>query len=102
MLKKIEGALSKFWMDYGRTIQVKGAHTEVLIEPKFFISGQLNPEAAELLVSVYLSEIKPEDLSRGKVAVEKGVLKINDKYGQCVAEVHSPRILREFANRLGI
>ncbi len=102
MLEKIESALSKFWMDYGRTIQIKGAHTEILIEPKFFISGQLNPEAAELLVSVYLSQITPEDLAHGKVVVEEGTLKINDKFGQCVAEVHSPRILREFASRLGI
>lgn len=102
MLKKIEAALSKFWMDYGRTIQIKGAHTEILIEPKFFISGQLNPEAAELLVSVFLSQITPEDLSHGKVVVEGGTLKINDKYGQCVAEVYNPRIIREFATRLGI
>jgi len=62
----------------------------------------LNPEAAELLVSVYLSQITPEDLAHGKVVVEEGTLKINDKFGQCVAEVHSPRILREFASRLGI
>ncbi|MFA4905831.1 MAG: hypothetical protein WC645_04935 [Candidatus Margulisiibacteriota bacterium] len=102
MLKKIEGALSKFWMDYGRAIQVKGAHTEVLIEPKFFISGQLNPEAAELLVSVYLSQVTPPDLAKGKVVIADGALKINDKYGQCVAEVHSPKIIREFASRLGI
>jgi hypothetical protein len=99
---KLEEALRKFWMDYGRAVPIKGTHTEILIEPRFFLNGEINPEVADLLISVFLSQTTREDVRRGRVTVRKGVITIKDKYGQPMAEVCNQQTIREFTSRLGL
>jgi hypothetical protein len=101
-LEKVEEGLQKFWIDYGRSKVIKGAHTEIQIDPKFFIQGELNPEVADLLISVYLSQTTHVDLQEGRVTIQENVLKINDRNGKPIAEITNKRIIKEFTERLGI
>jgi len=101
-LEKVEEGLSQFWREYGRSSLIKGLHTEITIEPRFFINGILNTEIAELLVEVYLSKVPRADLESGKVTVDEGGLSIKDESGNLVAKVSNPRIISQFAERLGL
>jgi hypothetical protein len=100
-VEKLEDGLKKFWKDYGYSRPIRGIHTEVVIEPKFFMGGQLNPQLADLLVSVYLSQTTKDDLRNGRVTVQKGVLLIKDKSGKLIAEVRNQKMIREFTSRFG-
>lgn len=97
---KLTGALKKFWEDYGRKSRpIKGAHTEVIIEPSFFCGDKLNPEVAELMLTVYLSTCTAEDLKNGKISIQNGLMEIKDKFGKPVANIRKQRIIREFIQR---
>lgn len=100
-VEKLEEGLQKFWREYGYSRPIRGIHTEVVIEPKFFMGGQLNPQLADLLVSVYLSQTTKEDLRNGRVTIQKGVMMIKDKKGKLVAEVRNQKMIREFTSRFG-
>lgn len=100
-VSKLEEALRKFWLDYGKTNTIKGAHTEIVVEPKFFMNGKLNPEIEDLLLSVYLSSTTVEDLKKERVTIKEGVLYIKDKFGNPVAEVRNQTMIREFTSRFG-
>lgn len=101
-IQKLEEALKKFWQDYGRTDTIRGAHTEIVIEPKFFLNGKLNPEVEDLLLSVYLSRVTVGDLKSGRIILNKGTLLIKDQRGKRVAEVRNQAMVEEFSSRFGI
>jgi hypothetical protein len=101
VVSKLEEALRKFWKDYGRANTIKGAHTEIVIEPKFFLNGKLNPEIGDLLISVYLSQTTINDVEKGKITLRDGALFINDKYGKPIAEVRNQSMIQEFTSRFG-
>ena len=54
----LEDAVKNFWFKYGKTPVIKGYHTEVIIEPRFFVGGYLNPQIAKLILKVYLQKKK--------------------------------------------
>ncbi len=101
-ISKLEEALKKFWADYGRSNTVNGIHTEIVIEPKFFLNGKLNPEVEDLLISVYLSHTTLEDVKKGKVTLRNGVMTIKDKLGKPIAEIRKLSMIQEFSSQLGI
>jgi hypothetical protein len=101
-ISKLEEALKKFWKDYGRSNVINGTHTEIVIEPKFFLNGKLNPELEDLLISVYLSQTTLDDVKRGKIMLQDGALTIKDKFGKPVAEIRKQTMIEEFTSRLGI
>ncbi|HTY13762.1 MAG TPA: hypothetical protein VMD02_06205 [Candidatus Omnitrophota bacterium] len=101
-IAKLEAALKKFWNDYGRTNTVNALHTEIVIEPKFFLNGKLNPEVEDLLISVYLSHTTIDDVKKGKISLRDGVLTVKDQRGKPVAEVRKVSMIQEFTSRLGL
>jgi len=101
-LEKIEEGLKKFWREHGRASTVKGLHTEISIEPRFFINGMVNSEIAELLVEVSLSKATQEDIEKGRVSIGEGGLILNDEAGRLIAKVKNPRIISQFAERFGL
>lgn len=101
-ITNLENALRKFWKDYGRSNTVKGIHTEVVIEPKFFLNGKLNPEVADLLLSVYLSHTTIEDVKKGKITVQNGAMTVKDKFGKPIAVIRNVSMIEEFTSQLGL
>ncbi|MBU0572955.1 MAG: hypothetical protein ABIJ26_01270 [Candidatus Margulisiibacteriota bacterium] len=100
-IDRLEEALKRFWKDYDQNSRpIKGVHTEVVVEPKFFLGGKLNPQVRDLLITVYLSSCTREDVEKGKITIQNGTLLIKDKYGKPMATIRKQRIIREFMQRI--
>lgn len=101
-ISKLEEALRKFWADYGNNNPIKGVHTEIVIEPKYFMNGKLNPEVADLMLSVYLSHSTIEDVKKGRITISQGAMLVKDKFGKPVAEIRNQSMIQEFTSRFGL
>ncbi len=102
-LEQLEDELKKLWKTYGHNgMPIKGAHTEIEIEPKAFLGDDLNPEIAGILASVYLSKTTIEDVNRGKIEIHDQAIIIKDKNKKPIAIIRSQRAVHELKNRFGI
>ncbi|KAF0134940.1 MAG: hypothetical protein FD145_321 [Candidatus Saganbacteria bacterium] len=101
-ISELQNAIRQLWKDYGKRNTIKGIHTEIEIEPKYFLNGKLNPEISDLMISVFLSKSTIEDVNNGKITIKKQSIIINDKQGRPIAEIKKQSMIREFTSRLGI
>jgi len=88
--------LQRFASDHMKKQVIKGAHTEIVVEPRCYVGGKVNPQVAELLVSAYLRKCSKQDLENGRITVEDGLLIIRDTHGNPVARVRKQKIIQEF------
>ena len=101
-LEKLESELKKVWREYGSRGPIKGAHTEIEIEPKVFLGDAINPEIADILASVYLSKTTIEDIENGNLELRDEAIVIKDKNKRPIAIIRSQMALREFKHRFGL
>ncbi len=101
-LEKLEDALRAFYRDYGRRTPIKARHTEVMVEPRFFIGGKLNPEIERLIVIVYLSKVKMDDILRGRVIIAPDLISIKDENGEEIVKVTSKKIIEGIINEVTV
>lgn len=101
-LEKLEDELKKVWKEYGSCGPIKGAHTEIEVEPKVFLGDAINPEIADILASIYLSKTTIEDLHNGNLELHDEAIVIKDKNKKPIAIIRSQMILREFKSRFGL
>jgi len=101
-VKNLEEGLQLFWQDHGRANKISGSHAQISIEPKLIIGGRLNQEVVDLMISVYLSNATINDVKKGKITVDNGVLTIKDRFGTPIAEVRNESIIEQFTCRVGL
>lgn len=99
-IEQMEEALLTFWRDYGRSRAVKALHTEVEIKPRIFLGNEINPEIMKLLIIVFLSQAKIEDILYGRIIVSPEKVIINDDSGRKLAEVANPRLIAGMINQV--
>ena len=101
-LEKLESELKKVWEEYGSHGPIKGAHTEIEVEPKVFLGDAINPEIADILASIYLSKTTIEDINNGNLELRDEAIVIKDKNKKPIAIIRSQMALREFKGRYGL
>jgi hypothetical protein len=101
-VKNLEEGLQLFFKDHGHSNKISGKYAQIVIEPKFIINSKLNPEIVDLLVSVYLSQFNINDVKKGKIVIDNGVLIIKDAFGTPIAEVRNQSIIEQFTSRVGL
>ena len=101
-LERLELELKKVWKEYGRRSPIKGAHTEIEVEPKVFLGDTINPEIADILASIYLSKTTIEDINNGNLELRDEAIVIKDKNKKPIAIIRSQMALREFKGRYGL
>jgi len=101
-IKNVEEGLRLFWQDYGHSNKISGKHAQIVVEPKLIINGKLNQEIIDLMVSVYLSQFNIDDVKKGKIVIDNGVLIIKDAFGTPIAEVRNQSIIEQFTSRVGL
>jgi len=101
-LEKLEDELKKIWRAYGSKGPIKGALTEIDVEPKIFVGDSLNPEVSDLLASVYLSKTTIEDVENGNLEIRDEAIVIKDKNKKPIAIIRSQIALRELKDRFGV
>jgi len=99
-LQKVEDTLKRFWMGQKKSRLINARHTEVLVEPKVFIGGSLNPEISKLLIQEYLGKISAEDIAKGRVIITSDLIRIFNNDGTLVAEVRGKRIIDSMINKI--
>ena len=99
-LEKLEDELKKVWKKYSGSNPIKGAHTEIEINPRVFIGDELNAQIAEVLASVYLSKTTIEDVEEGNVEIRDEAIVLKDKKTKKpIAIIRSQRAIREMKDR---
>jgi len=78
-LEQLEDELKGVWKNYNGGDPIKGAHTEIEIEPKVFIGDSLNAEIADVLAYVYISNTTIEDVNNGNVEITDEAIVLKDK-----------------------
>ena len=78
-LERLEDELKRVWRTYNKQGPIKGAHTEIEIEPRIFIGDELNSQIAEVLASVYLSKTTIEDVEEGNIEIMEEAIVLKDK-----------------------
>ena len=100
-----EKALEKFWKKYGRTLFVKARHTDLTVQPKMLVDGEVNSEVMRRIIEAYLAKITPERLMH-EVEFIGDTLIIKDNRGKQLVEVTSRRLIDGMLNvvthRLGM
>lgn len=99
-LQKVEDVLKRFWMDKKMSRLIKARHTEVLVEPRVFVGGHVNPEISKLLIQEYLTKISADDVAKGRVVITSDKIMIFDNNRKLVAEVRGKRIIDSMINRI--
>lgn len=99
-LEQAEEALHKFWLEKSKAPIIKAKHTELFVEPKVFVGGELNPEIGKLVIQEYLSRVRVEDIAKGSIVISSDLIKINDENGKLIAEVRSKRIINSMINKI--
>ena len=99
-LELAEEALRKFWLEKSKAPIIKAKHTELFVEPKIFVAGELNPEIGKLLVAEYLSKITVQDIAKGSVVITSDLIKIKDESGKLIAEVRSKKLINSMINKI--
>ena len=99
-LKILEKALREFWKDNGKYFIANGRHTDVVIEPKFIVGHDVNPEVAKQVIMTYLSRITLEDILNEKVIITPDLIIIKDDAGQIIAEIKSRKIIDKTSNKI--
>ncbi|MBI5700811.1 hypothetical protein HZC34_03060 [Candidatus Saganbacteria bacterium] len=98
-LELLEDELKKVWKNYRRHGRIKGAHTEIEIEPKTFFGDELNPEIADLLATLYLSKTTIDDVKHGKVEITDQAVVIKDLEKKPIAIIRSQKIVQGMKNK---
>lgn len=98
-LDKFEKALKDFWKEHKENLPIKGAHTEIVIEPKIFLDEEINPELAKLLVTAYISRTSIPELKRN-TELSKNTLIFKDEDGNEVAEISNYNIVKFYKKKL--
>ena len=102
-LEKLESELKRTWKSYAGKGPIKGAHTEIEIEPKVFFGESLNPEIAEVLASVYLSQTTIEDLENGTIEIRDEAVVLKDKKTKKpIAIIRSKKTIHSLMDKFGI
>jgi hypothetical protein len=101
-LEKLEDELKKIWRVYGAKGPIKGALTEIEVEPRIFVGDSLNPEISDLLASVYLSKTTIEYVENGNLEIRDEAIVIKDKNKKPIAIIRSQIALRELKDRFGL
>lgn len=102
-LELLEDELKKTWKSYKKIGPIRGAHTEIEIEPKTFMGNSLNPEIASVLASVYLSKTTIEDVVNGNVEIKDEAIVIKDKKTKKpIAIIRSQKMVRDFKGKVGL
>ena len=91
---KVEAALNAFWLDHGAQPAIKARHTEVSIEPRFFVGDRLNPQIAKKIVEVFLLNATPAHFISGRITVTKEGVQIKDARGAVIVEAKSPAFIK--------
>lgn len=99
-LQKVEAILKRFWMDKKKSRLIKARHTEVLVEPRVFVGGHVNPEISKLLIQEYLAKITVEDIARGGVIITSDRIMIYDDSRKLTAEVGGKKIIDSMINKI--
>jgi len=99
-IEQMEETLLDFWRDYGRARPIKAMHTEIEIKPRVFLGSEVNPEIMKLLVIVFLSQAKIEDILSGRIAVASEKVIINDDSGKKLVEVTNPGLITGMINQV--
>lgn len=95
----LEKAISKFWKDYGRTLSVRGRHTQVKVEPKYIVGNRVNPEVAKRIVMIYLMQMTTDRVVQGELKVDSEGLKIFDK-GKQIMQVSDIDVIDNMENKV--
>lgn len=101
-LEKLEEELKNIWRTYAGRGPIKGAHTEIQLEPKAFVGDSLNPEIANILASVYLAKTTIEDIKNGKIEIKDEAVVIKNKNKKPLAIIRSQKAVRELKGRFGL
>ena len=101
-IKNVEEGLQLFWQDHGRSNKISGKHAQIVVEPKVIMNGKINPEIIDLMVSVYLSQFNINDVKKGRIVIDNGVMTIKDPFGTPIAEVRNQSIIEKFTSRVGL
>ncbi len=99
-LEQAEEQLKKFWLEKSHAPIIKAKHTEIFVEPRVFVGGEINPEIMKLVVSEYLSKVSVEDIGKGRVIITSDLIKIKDDDGTLLAEVRGKRIIDSMINKI--
>ncbi len=99
-LERAEDDFRKFWLEKSKAPIIKAKHTELFIEPKVFIGGELNPEIGRLVVQEYLSKVSLEDIAKGRVIITSDMIKIRDDDGLTLAEIRSKKMIDSMINKI--
>jgi len=98
--EEIEESLRKLWLEKGKAPIIKAKHTELFVEPKVFIGGEVNPEIGKLIVKEYLSKISINEIAKGKVVITSDLIKIKGDDGKLLAEVRGKKIIDSMINKI--
>jgi len=101
-LEKLEDELKKLWRSYGGKSPIKGALTEIEVEPRIFVGDSLNPEVSDLLASVYLSKTTIEDVENGNLELRDEAIVVKDSNKKTIAIIRSQVAMRELKDRFGL
>ena len=101
-LELLEDELKKMWNTHNNNGPIRGAHTEIEIEPKIFLGEELSPEMAKLLAAAYLSKTTIDDVNRGKLEITDHALVIKDQDKKPVAIIRSQIIIQKVKDKFGL
>lgn len=100
-LDKVADSLSLFWKKRSPQAQVKKTpHATLVIEPKVFIGGELNPEISKLIVKEYLSTFSLREVLRGEVLIAPQAIIIRDRQGKPLVKVKSASMIASMQNQV--
>ncbi len=99
-LEIAEEHLKQFWREKSQATIIKAKHTEILVEPKVFMHGHINPEIGKLLIKEYLCNLSPDDIAKGKVIITADRIVIRDDNGEPIAEVKSRKLINSMINKI--
>ena len=93
-LDLLEESLMAFWKRNKKRRIIKGFHTEIEIEPRVFMRGNLNPEIAATLSEQILLQLLSNKEEAKRVTISNDLITINDEAGNPIIEIKDPKIIR--------
>lgn len=92
-LEVLEESLLNFWKKNENRQIIRGFHTEIVIEPRVFMNGELNPEIAALLAEKIVMRLLSEKSPSAKVNISREAITVTDKNGNPIVEIRDPKII---------
>ncbi|MCX5750357.1 MAG: hypothetical protein NT099_01600 [Candidatus Saganbacteria bacterium] len=92
-LEVLEESLINFWKKNESRKIIRGFHTEIVIEPRVFMHGELNPDIAALLAEKIVTRLLSEENPSAKVNISREVITVTDKKGNPIVEIRDPKII---------